>query len=157
TLPTDWGNYYDQLKAMYAAGNAPDVRVIHKHAIPEFASLGALADLTDDLAAAGIDVDDWTESGLAASSHDGRIYAVPLDVHANLWYVDMDIRSAAGLVADVGTPVLPSSPEELLVQAAAVKEATGKDYFAADCSEFPIGVRLVLALVWQQDSELFAY
>mgnify|MGYP001072855437 CR=1 FL=1 len=156
TLPTDWGNYYDQLKAMYAAGNAPDVHVIHKHAIPEFASLGALADLTDDLAAAGIDVDDWTESGLAAASHDGRIYAVPLDVHANLWYVNMDIMSAAGLVADDGTPVLPSSPEELLEQAAAVKEATGMDYLAADFSEFPIGVRLVLALVWQQDSELFA-
>ncbi len=156
TLPTDWGNYYDQLKAMYASGNPPDVHVIHKHAIPEFASLGALADLTDDLAAAGIDTSDWTDAGRAAVSYDGRIYGVPMDVHANLWYVNMDLMRAAGLVNDDGTPMVPHSPEELLQQAKAVKDATGKDYLTADFSQFPIGVRLVLALVWQQDSELFA-
>jgi multiple sugar transport system substrate-binding protein len=156
TLPTDWGNYYDQLKAMYASGNPPDVHVIHKHAIPEFASLGALADLTDDLAAAGIDTGDWTDAGRAAVSYDGRIYGVPMDVHANLWYVNMDLMRAAGLVNDDGTPMVPHSPEELLQQAKAVKDATGKDYLTADFSQFPIGVRLVLALVWQQDSELFA-
>ena len=156
TLPTDWGNYYDQLKAMYAAGNAPDVHVLHKHALPELASLGALADLTDDLAAAGIDSADWTETGEAAVTYDGRVYAVPLDAHANLWYVNLDIMEAAGLLNDDGTPMMPSSPAELLEQAAAVKEATGHDYLSADFAEFPIGVRLVLALVWQQDSELFA-
>lgn len=156
TLPTDWGNYYDQLKAMYAAGNAPDVHVLHKHALPELASLGALADLTDDLAAAGIDRADWTETGEAAVTYDGRVYAVPLDAHANLWYVNLDIMEAAGLLNADGSPLLPGSPEELLEQAAAVKAATGHDYLSADFAEFPIGVRLVLALVWQQDSELFA-
>ncbi len=156
TLPTDWGNYYDQLKAMYAAGNAPDVHVLHKHALPELASLGALADLTDDLAGAGIDTSDWTETGKSAVTYDGRIYAVPLDAHANLWYVNMDIMEAAGLVNEDGTPMMPSSPEELLEQAAAVEEATGNDYLTADFSEFPIGVRLVLSLVWQQNAELFA-
>lgn len=156
TLPTDWGNYYDQLKAMYAAGNPPDVHVIHKHAIPEFASLGALADLTDDLQAAGIDTSDWTDSGRAAVTYNGRIYGVPMDVHANLWYVNMDLMEAAGLVNPDGTPMVPSSPQELLAQAKAVKDATGKDYLTADFSEFPIGVRLVLSLVWQQNSELFA-
>lgn len=156
TLPTDWGNYYDQLKAMYAAGNAPDVHVLHKHALPELASLGALADLTDDLAAAGIDRADWTETGQSAVTYDGRVYAVPLDAHANLWYVNLDIMEQAGLVNDDGTPMMPGSPEELLEQAAAVKAATGHDYLTADFAEFPIGVRLVLSLVWQQDAELFA-
>ena len=156
TLPTDWGNYYDQLKAMYAAGNAPDVHVLHKHALPEFAGLGAFADLTDDLAAAGIDRADWTDTGEEAVTYDGRVYAVPLDAHANLWYVNLDIMEAAGLVNADGSPLVPSSPAELLEHAAAVKEATGNDYLTADFSEFPIGVRLVLALVWQQNSELFA-
>ena len=27
TLPTDWGNYYDQIKASYAGGTAPDIHV----------------------------------------------------------------------------------------------------------------------------------
>ena len=59
TLPTDWGNYYDQIKAAYAGGTPPDVHVMHRHRVAEFAGLGALADLTDDLAGAGIDVSDW--------------------------------------------------------------------------------------------------
>lgn len=156
TLPTDWGNYYDQLKAMFAAGNAPNVFVIHKHAIPEFASLGALADLTPDLAQAGIDPSDWTAAGKAAVTYNGKIYAVPMDVHANLWYANMDIMKQAGLVNADGTPMIPHSPEEMLQQAKIVKEKTGKDYLTADFSQFPIGVRLVLSLVWQQNSELFA-
>jgi multiple sugar transport system substrate-binding protein len=66
TLPTDWGNYYDQIKASYAAGNPPSVHVMHSSSIPEFASLGALTDLSDLLAGAGIDTSDWTDRALAA-------------------------------------------------------------------------------------------
>lgn len=155
TLPTDWGNYYDQIKAAYAGGNPPDIHVMHRHRVPEFAGLGALAAIGEDLEAAGIDVDDWSENARAAVTHDGEIYGVPMDFHANLWHVNMDIMEEAGLVED-GAPVLPSSPEELLAHAQQVKEATGKDYLAADFAQFPIGVRLVLALLWQQDANIFA-
>jgi len=37
-----------------------------------------------------------------------------------------------------------------------VKDATGQDYLAADFAQFPIGVRLVLALMWQQDANIFS-
>ena len=37
-----------------------------------------------------------------------------------------------------------------------MKEATGADYMATDASEFPIGVRLMFTLVWQQGSDLVA-
>lgn len=154
TLPTDWGNYYDQIKSSYAGRNPPDVHVMHRHRIPEFAGIGALATLDDDLAAAGIDASDWTDAAREAVTFNGKIYGVPLDLHANLWHVNMDIMAAADLVAADGTPILPSSPEELLAHAAKVKEATGKDYLAADFAQFPIGVRLVLALLWQQNSNI---
>ncbi|NNU81467.1 extracellular solute-binding protein [Halovulum dunhuangense] len=154
TLPTDWGNYYDQIKATYASGTPPSIHVLHRSSLPEFASLGAFADLTDDLDAAGIDPADWVETAREAVTHEGRIVAVPMDLHANLWHLNMDIMEEAGLVAD-GKPILPSSPEELLEHARKVKEATGKDYLAADFAQFPIGVRLVLALLWQQGSNIF--
>jgi multiple sugar transport system substrate-binding protein len=156
TLPTDWGNYYDQIKASYAAGNPPSVHVMHSSNIPEFAAIGALTDLSADLAAAGIDPDDWTEKARAAVTFDGRIYGVPMDAHANLWHVNMELMDAAGLVDANGAPILPSSPEELLAHAQQVKDATGANYLAADFAQFPIGVRLVMALVWQQGAELFA-
>jgi multiple sugar transport system substrate-binding protein len=154
TLPTDWGNYYDQIKAAYAGGTPPDVHVMHRHRIPEFAGLGALAEISGDLEAAGIDANDWSPSALEAVSYNGGIYGVPMDFHANLWHVNMDVMAEAGLVED-GKPVLPSSPEELLAHAQQVKDATGKDYLAADFAQFPIGVRLVLALMWQQNANIF--
>lgn len=154
TLPTDWGNYYDQVKAAYAGGTPPDVHVMHRHRIPEFAGLGALAEISGDLEAAGIDPTDWSPAALDAVSFNGGIYGVPMDFHANLWHVNMDVMEAAGLVEN-GAPVLPSSPEELLAHAQQVKEATGKDYLAADFAQFPIGVRLVLALMWQQNANIF--
>ncbi len=155
TLPTDWGNYYDQIKASYAAGNAPSVHVMHSSAIPEFASLGALADLSEHLAAAGIDTSDWEATARDAVTYDGRVYGVPMDAHANLWHVNLELMAAAGLVDDDGAPILPSSPEEMLEHAAMVRDATGASYLAADFAEFPIGVRLVMALAWQQGAELF--
>lgn len=154
TLPTDWGNYYDQIKAAYAGGTPPDIHVMHRHRVPEFAGLGALANLSDDLAGAGVDTADWADAALAAVSFNGSVYGVPLDFHANLWHVNMDLMQAAGLV-DGGKPVLPSSPDELMAHAKKVKEATGKDYLAADFAQFPIGVRLVLALMWQQNANIF--
>ncbi|WP_112321383.1 extracellular solute-binding protein [Oceanibium sediminis] len=154
TLPTDWGNYYDQIKAAYAGGTPPDVHVMHRHRVPEFAGLGALAEISGDLESVGIDPGDWSPAALDAVSFNGGVYGVPMDFHANLWHINMDIMDEAGLVED-GKPVLPSSPEELLAQAQQVKDATGKDYLAADFAQFPIGVRLVLALMWQQNGNIF--
>ena len=37
-----------------------------------------------------------------------------------------------------------------------MKEATGQDYLAADFAQFPIGVRLVLSLMWQQGENIFS-
>lgn len=155
TLPTDWGNYYDQIKAAYAGGTPPNVHVMHRHRVPEFAGIGALADLTDDLDGVGIDPADWEQAAIEAVSYDGRIVGVPMDFHANLWHINMDLMEAAGLVDENGAPILPSSSEELLEHANAMKEATGQDYLAADFAQFPLGVRLVLALIWQQGSNVF--
>ena len=155
TLPTDWGNYYDQIKAAFAGGSPPDVFVMHAHTIPEFASLGALADLSGDLEDAGIDTSDWAPLALEGVTYEGGIYSVPMDFHANLFHVNMDLMAEAGLVDENGAPILPSSPEELLAHATQFKEATGQNYLAADFAQFPIGVRLVVSMLWQQGSNIF--
>ncbi|NNL18118.1 extracellular solute-binding protein [Boseongicola aestuarii] len=154
TLPTDWGNYYDQIKAAFAGGTPPDIFVMHRHRIPEFAGLGAVAEISGDLEAVGIDASDWSATALDAVSFNGGIYGVPMDFHANLWHVNMDLMAEAGLVEN-GKPVLPSTPEELIAHAQQLKDATGKDYLAADFAQFPLGVRTVLALLWQQNGNIF--
>lgn len=155
TLPTEWNSYYDQIKATYAGGNAPDVHVMHRHRVMEFASLGAIAPLTEEeLTDAGIDVSDWAPAALDAVTFDGTIYAVPMDFHALLWHVNVDIMAAAGLVDDDGKPLIPTSPEELIAQAEAVKEATGKDYLAQQFQGGVFGMRTAMAFVMQQGASL---
>jgi multiple sugar transport system substrate-binding protein len=156
TLPTEWNNYYDQIKAAYAGGNPPDVHVMHRHRVMEFASLGAIAPLTEaELASVGIDVSDWAPAALEAVSFDGQIYAVPMDFHALLWHVNVDLMAAAGLVDDNGVPILPTSPEELIAQAEAVRQATGKDYMAQQFQGGVFGMRTAMAFVMQQGANLY--
>ncbi|MHA3979235.1 extracellular solute-binding protein [Halovulum sp. GXIMD14794] len=155
TLPTEWNNYYDQIKAAYAGGNPPDVHVMHRHRVLEFASLGAIAPITEDLEAVGIDTGDWAELAKDAVTHDGEIYAVPLDFHALLWHVNVDIMEEAGLLNEDGTPKIPQSVDELLAQAQTVQEKTGKEYLGAGWMAGPMGIRLVLSWIMQQDSNIF--
>jgi multiple sugar transport system substrate-binding protein len=128
---------------------------MHRHRVPQFAGLGALAELSGDLEAAGIDVSDWAPAALDAVSYNGGIYGVPMDFHANLWHVNMEIMAEAGLVNDDGTPILPSSPAELMEHAAMVEAATGHDYLAADFRAIPDRRALVLSLMWQQGENIF--
>lgn len=153
--PANWDRYYDQLQASYANGTPPDVHVLHRHRLPDFIETGVLAPLGNDLADAGIDIADWEPHAREAVTVDDTIFGVPFDVHANLWHINLAILAKAGLVGSDGRPILPESPGEMLDHAKRVKDATGKDYLAADFVQFPIGVRAVLSLLWQQDENVY--
>lgn len=156
TLPTDWGNYYDQIKASYSGGTPPNVHVMHKHRLPEFAGVGILAEISaEDYAKAGIDPSDWANSAKEAVTYKGKTYGVPMDLHANLWHLNIDLFKQAGLINPDGTPTLPGSPEELFAHAKQMKDKTGKDYLTADFAQYPLGVRTALALIWQQGGNIF--
>ncbi|MDH3664704.1 MAG: extracellular solute-binding protein [Alphaproteobacteria bacterium] len=154
-LPPHRDNYYPQLIAAYAAGAPPDVHLLHRHRLPDFASAGLLAPLNDDLPSVGLDMADWEEAARAAVTIDDKIVAVPFDLHANLWHINLSLLGEAGLIASDGRPILPASPGELMDHAQQVKAATGKAYLAADFVQYPIGVRAVLSLLWQQGENVF--
>jgi len=152
--PASWDSYYEQLEESYADGTPPDVHVLHRHRLPDFFEADALAPLGDDLADVGIDIADWEPQARQAVAIEDEIFGVPFDLHANLWHINLSILAKAGLVGSDGRPILPESPGELLEHAKQVKEATGKTYLAADFIQFPIGVRAVLSLLWQQDTNI---
>jgi multiple sugar transport system substrate-binding protein len=151
---SEWGTYYDALNTTFAGGDPPDVAVMHGSNMPDYASRGLLHPLGADFEAVGIDPSDWTAPARDAVTYDGEFVGVPFDLHANLYHVNVDLFKEAGLVDDDGNPILPSSREEFMEHAQTMKDATGKDYFATDASQFPIGVRLMFTLVWQQASDL---
>ncbi len=153
--PASWDSYYEQLEESYANGTPPDVHVLHRHRLPDFFEADALAPLEDDLADAGIDIADWEPQAREAVAIEDGIFGVPFDIHANLWHINLSLLAEAGLVGGDGRPILPESPGELLEHAKQVKEVTGKAYLAADFIQFPIGVRAVLSLLWQQDTNIY--
>ena len=153
-MPSYRDNYYPQLIAAYSSGEPPDLHLVHRHRLSNFASAGMLAVLAEDLSTSGIDVEDWSLAAREAATIDGQLVAMPFDIHANLWHVNLALFEQADLIGGDGRPILPVSPGELLEHAAKVKEATGRDYLASDFVQFPIGARAVLSLLWQQGGNI---
>ncbi len=151
---TEWGSYYDQLNAAFAGGNPPDIAVMHRTRLLDYTSRGLVIPVGDAFAEGGIAVEDFAAEALSAVSVEDQVYGLPFDLHTLLWHVNADLMAEAGLVADDGSIILPSSPEELLQHAQMVKDATGADYVAMDATQFPLGVRAVFAMIWQQGGDL---
>ena len=150
-----WGDYYTQLSTAFAGGEVPNVAVMHQHRLPDFAGRDLLMPLDETFAASDvIDFDDYTEPAQQAATFDGTVYALPFDIHASLWHMNVDIYEAAGLTDGEGNPIMPTSTDELIAQCEAI-EAAGSMCFSHDWFEFGVGARLFLALSQQQGGALY--
>ncbi len=125
TIVADWPGT-TQLNAAIAAGTPPDIAVLHGRRIPIYASRGALTPLSDVMEAVGIDASDFTEGAADYGIYRGEFYGVPFDLAATIWHINLDLWAEAGLVDDMGAPMLPASPEDFVAAAEQVYEATGK-------------------------------
>ena len=149
-----WGDYYTQLSTAFAGGDVPNVAVMHQHRLPDFAGRDLLMPLDEVFdASETIDFADYTAPAQDAATLDGTVYALPFDIHASLWHVNVDIYDEVGLTDDSGAPIMPTSPEELIAQCETI-DAAGYQCFAHDWFEFGVGARLYLALVQQQGGTL---
>lgn len=157
TQTVDWGAYYDLLTATYSTGNIPDVAVMHASVMPNFSDRDLLTPLTKPFADLGIKTDDFVPAALKNATARGEIYALPYDLHAELFHVNMDLMKKAGLVNADGSPILPKSPEELIEQGKKFKAATGKFYIAVESqSSEGTMVRLFDSLLWQQGVDVIS-
>ena len=157
TQTADWGAYYDLLTATFETGNIPDVAVMHASVMPNFTSRDLLMPLGDAFKQAGIDTADFVPAALTNASVGDEIYALPFDLHALLFHINMDLMEQAGLVNEDGTPILPTSPEELIAQGKQFEEATGKNYIAVESqSSEGMMVRFFNSLMWQQGVDVIS-
>lgn len=146
---------YDQLTSQLAANGPPDLVTMHSSAIPDYEARGLLEILDDDIAAIGLDPEQFTAAARAGVTVEGRTMGVPIDVWAPLWHVNMNLFAQAGLVAD-GKPVLPASPAEFHAQARQFRERTGKPYFIQVSSkDFAGPNRIFYMWMLQQGAPLF--
>lgn len=151
---SEWSSYYDAFNASLAGGSPADIANLHAHTLPDYAARKSV--ISFDAEALGIDLDDASDSARGGVEWDGETFGVPFDLHAILAHVNVDLFTQAGLVNADGTPKLPTTKDEFLAAAKAVKETTGKYFMSVALANDPMGFRLFSSLVNQQGSELIS-
>lgn len=133
-----------------AAGTPPDMIVMGAAFAPAYASRGLIAPLDDVFASSGIDFSDYTPGPAEFATINGQVYGLPLDnIISALLHINLDIWAEAGLVAD-GAPVIPTSVDEFLAAAQAVKDATGLPFVVGQVDGYNAAFAPWATLVLQQ-------
>ncbi|MFF2633113.1 extracellular solute-binding protein [Microbacterium sp. NPDC058021] len=148
----DWHSYYDAFNASVAGGEPADIANLHDYSMSDYAQRDQL--LAFDAEAVGIDLSDSTTQAQSSVVYDGDTYAVPFDSHAILAHINTDILGAAGYMGEDGRPIMPTSADELLEMAAAVKEKTGTYLFSLGVANDDMAWRMFYSLVRQQGSDV---
>ncbi|MFJ6432212.1 extracellular solute-binding protein [Streptomyces sp. NPDC091416] len=123
-----WGSPFYTKLAMAAAGNrAPDLGVMHLGRVTGF-SPGRLLDPWDAglLAKYGVKEADFNPELWKRAVIDGKLYALPLDIHVQLCFYRKDVLGKAGLLGDDGRIVPVTSTDEWFDVLKKAKKATGK-------------------------------
>jgi multiple sugar transport system substrate-binding protein len=92
-----WADYYTKFGTAVAARRGPDIGVSHISRLPELVEQGMVIALDDYAAAAGVNWNDFAPSMVEGITFNGKKYAMPLDTHAEIMYVNQDKLRAAGI------------------------------------------------------------
>ncbi|MGY0023831.1 extracellular solute-binding protein [Streptomyces sp. YJ-C3] len=123
-----WGSPFYTKLAMAAAGNrAPDLGVMHLGRVTGF-SPGRLLDPWDVglLAKYGVKEADFNPELWKRAVIDGKLYALPLDIHVQLSFYRKDVLKKADLLGDDGRIVPVTSTGEWFDLLKKAKKATKK-------------------------------
>src|SRR5262245_25142658 len=126
----EWGPYYDQLTARVVSGDVPTIAVMHESVLGDFVARGLVEPLDEGLASVGVTPAEFTDQARRGTVIGGKLYALPFDTWSWLWHINLNMMKKAGLTNADGSPILPTSPDELIAQAEKFKAATGKPYFS---------------------------
>lgn len=119
-----WASAKDKFATAIAGGTTPDVAEVGTTWTPEFADAGALVDLTDRIAADGLD-GDLVEGLVEAGTLDGSLYGMPWYAGVRAFVYNTEIFDAAGVEP-------PTSWQELQDAVTTIKESQ------PDVTPFPI-------------------
>ena len=104
-IVTDADQYATKLQAAVAGNNVPDVFYIEQASLQSYVSSGVLADITDQVEASGIDldniwqygVDSYRFDGTVQGTPDGALYGLPKDVGPFSFGYNKTMLEAAGI------------------------------------------------------------
>lgn len=102
----EWGiPFYTKVQTAAAVGEGPDVMTYHLSRLPLGVSTGTLSEITEDeLKSVGLADSDYATANFGAAHVDGKLYAVPFDMHSVVLYYNKDMLDKAGLIGADGLP-----------------------------------------------------
>jgi multiple sugar transport system substrate-binding protein len=119
-------NYYTKLTTTLAAKNAPEVVVVHQSNLLNYVPKGSFLALDDLLAKMNAPLSDFVSAPLEACRFDGKLYALPLDVHALIMYYNNDLFKQAGITQ------IPKTYDEVINAALKIHQTSGAMGLAVD-------------------------
>lgn len=144
--PSEWAAYWDKLATQTAASDGPDVLQMDEQYLAEYASRGALLDLS----AAGLDTSDLEKSAIDTGTQDGVLVAVPTGLNAAAVLINPAVFEAAGVeIPDDETWTW----EDYLATAEAItsgseNEVYGTAQLADNPAAFPVWLRQNGSALW---------
>ena len=102
----EWGtSFYTKVQTAAAVGEGPDVMTYHLSRLPLGVSTGTLSEISEaDLASVGLKPEEYAKANWNAAHVDGKLYAVPFDMHSVILYYNKDMLDKAGLIGADGLP-----------------------------------------------------
>jgi multiple sugar transport system substrate-binding protein len=123
----DWGApYYTKLAMASAGGRPPDLGVMHASRLSGYAPGGLLQPFDRQLLAEFAMTEDRFAPALwQRCLYEGEIYALPLDTHPFIAFVNLDIAERAGLLGTDGRLAPITSTEQFVAAGRRLSEVTG--------------------------------
>lgn len=119
----EYAEYYTKLLTSIASGKGPDLAIAHSHVLPELVSQGLVTNIDDYASDVGLKWEEYNQNVLDNVVYDGNYYAVPIDTHPEIMYINNDLVKEAGLLNDDGTPMMEETPEGFVEFLTKLKEA----------------------------------
>ncbi|NBY65795.1 MAG: extracellular solute-binding protein, partial [Verrucomicrobia bacterium] len=110
----DAGLYYNKLFVAGLARRGPEIFVVHADVLPRFARANLLEDLGVLRDRDGWASGDFDSQVVNAVTFDGRMRAIPWDIHPVGLYYNAELFRRAGVVDETGRPQPPTNREEFL-------------------------------------------
>lgn len=123
----DWGApYYTKLAMASAGGRPPDLGVMHASRLTGYAPGGLLQPFDGQLLGEfGMAEDRFAPVLWQRCLHEGELYALPLDTHPFVAFVNLDLAERAGLLGPDGRLAPITSPEQFTDTGRRLAEVTG--------------------------------
>ncbi|AQS65074.1 hypothetical protein AGRHK599_LOCUS3028 [Rhizobium rhizogenes] len=89
----EWGvPFYTKVRTASAVGSGPDIMTYHLSRAPLGLEEKVLSEITaKDIEDAGLKTEDFFSAPVEAATQDGKLYAVPFDIHALVLYYNADL------------------------------------------------------------------